>query len=74
MQSTLAYGDRTLTHSRARYTQEWTFISDALGTTGRRQSKHQRRIGVQSCSAISSRKIGRALTFAKKGETFDLLL
>ena len=61
---------------------EWTFfnemnLSDAAGsarTSLERNKKGPRRIAVRVASSTSSRVIGRALTFAKSNETFDLLI
>lgn len=55
---------------------EWTFVSGKGGTRAvKRGSKPApRRIGIQSASASSSRIIGRALSFAKAGETLDILI
>ena len=54
---------------------EWTF-ADGAGTYAAktRPSQAPRRIAVKIASASSPKVIGRALSFAKKGETFDLLI
>lgn len=54
---------------------EWTF-ADGAGTyaSKTRPSQAPRRIAVKIASASSPKVIGRALSFAKKGETFDLLI
>lgn len=52
---------------------EWTLVTSATNQ-GRRPRAGPRRIGVQIASVSSPKVIGRVLTFAKSGETFDLLL
>lgn len=52
---------------------EWTFANG--GTAGERRSKSSpRRIAVSVASVSSPKIIGKALSFAKKGETFDILI
>jgi len=62
---------------------EWTFASadtykvvgGAIGTkANQRAMQSPRRIGIQVASVSSPKIIGRALSFAKKGETLDLLI
>jgi hypothetical protein len=56
---------------------EWTFYNEAGDTGGRatkRSKGNPRRIAVKVASPTSERVIGRCLSFAKPGETFDLLL
>ena len=53
---------------------EWCFAS-AKGThQGKRQKMGPRRIGITIASASSPKVIGRALSFAKSGESLDILL
>ena len=52
---------------------EWCFHSD--GTAGGPRSKQgPRRVGIAVASVSSPKIIGRALSFAKRGETLDVLL
>jgi len=55
---------------------EWCLINPraAVGTTQKRLKTGPRRIGVKTASVSSPKIIGRALSFAKSGETFDVLL
>ena len=54
---------------------EWTFADDAGTYAAKpRPAQGPRRIAVKIASASSPKVIGRALSFAKKGETFDLLI
>lgn len=55
---------------------EWTLVTNSPnGTnTGRRPRAGPRRIAVQVASVSSPNVIGRALSFAKAGENFDVLL
>ena len=61
---------------------EWTFVPPKLytNTSGasvgpqKRQKQGPRRISVKIASVSSPRVIGRVLSFAKPGETFDLLI
>lgn len=56
---------------------EWTFASadTVKGQKANQRAMQQpRRVGVQIASVSSPKIIGRALSFAKKGETFDLLI
>ena len=55
----------------------WTLFpagSSATTPAKARSRTMPRRIGVQACSVSSSKRIGRALSFAKNGENFDLLI
>ena len=53
---------------------EWT-LAESGNTSDRKRSRQgPRRIGVKIASASSAKVIGRALSFAKSGETFDLLI
>jgi hypothetical protein len=52
---------------------EWCF-TPGPGKGNTRPSGDPRRVGVKVCSPNSPRAIGRALSFSKNGETFDLLL
>ena len=52
---------------------EWTLFSEAK-TAVRASKEDVRRIGIQVASPVSECVIGRCLTFAKSGETFDLLI
>lgn len=52
---------------------EWCFYS--TGThQGKRQKQGPRRVGITIASISSPKVIGRALSFAKTGETLDVLL
>ena len=60
---------------------EWTFYNEGAGKQGAlmkanptRGTGKPRRITVKIATAASERVIGRALSFSKPGETFDLLL
>ena len=55
---------------------EWCLKTDSTsGTnTGRRPRAGPRRVALQPASVSSPNVIGRALSFAKAGETFDILL
>lgn len=55
---------------------EWTLVTDgANGTSDARRAKAgPRRVGLQVASVSSPNVIGRALTFSKRGESFDILL
>ena len=58
---------------------EWTLLSDATYTAGgnqpyKRQKSGPRRVAVKTASVSSDKIIGRALSFAKNGESFDLLI
>ena len=52
---------------------EWCFASSATDK-GARSKMGPRRIGVQVASVSSPKLLGRALSFSKNGETFDLLI
>jgi len=53
----------------------WTFCSEvSQAANSKRAKKNPRRIGIELADPLSDRTIGRCLTFAKPGETFDLLL
>jgi plastocyanin len=51
----------------------WTFSSKATHTA-KRQKSGPRRIAITVASGPTSQLIGRALSFAKQGETLDILL
>ena len=51
---------------------EWAFCNEKMDT-GKRSKQGPRRVIVQVASVSSPRMIGRALSFAKSGETFDLV-
>lgn len=55
---------------------EWTFYNEhhSGGRMNKRQKGNPRRISVKVASPTSERVFGRVLSFAKSGETFDLLL
>lgn len=56
---------------------EWSFTTSGMqknGALNSRSKNEPRRIGVQVASVSSSKIIGRALSFAKSGESFDVLL
>jgi hypothetical protein len=56
---------------------EWTFYNESMSRkTGAstRKKADPRRISIRMATATSERVIGRCLSFAKPGETFDLLL
>jgi hypothetical protein len=55
---------------------EWCFISPRAtqGHTQKRLKTGPRRVGIKVASVSSPKVIGRALSFAKSGETMDLLL
>lgn len=53
---------------------EWCFFSDKGTHTGKRQRQGPRRIGITVASVSSPKVIGRALSFAKAGESLDILL
>lgn len=60
---------------------EWTFYNEDTVTNSngdsvvsKRQKTMPRRVSVRVAAPSSERIIGRALTFAKKGETFDILI
>ena len=60
---------------------EWCFYNEGAGKMGAFANKNAtrgtgkpRRISVKIATAASERIIGRALSFSKSGETFDLLL
>ena len=58
---------------------EWTFLSPkaanpAGGGVQKRQKTGPRRFGIKMATVSSSKVIGRALSFAKSGETIDILL
>jgi hypothetical protein len=53
---------------------EWCFHSDRGTHSGKRQRHGPRRIGITIASVSSPKIIGRALSFAKAGETMDVLL
>jgi len=58
---------------------EWTFISPKAANPGpggvqKRQKTGPRRFGIKMATVSSAKVIGRALSFAKSGETIDILL
>lgn len=56
---------------------EWTFFNERHQpgmNTAKRLKSGPRRVAVKVASPTSERVIGRCLSFAKRGETFDLLL
>lgn len=56
---------------------EWTFYNESMSRktgSSTRKKADPRRISVRMATATSERVIGRCLSFAKPGETFDLLL
>ena len=55
---------------------EWCLYSEEAKKSGSnlRLKKDPRRVGIQLASPSSERVIGRVLSFAKSGETFDLLI
>jgi len=53
---------------------EWTFFSESSGASAKRAKQGPRRVGIAVCDPSSPRVIGRCLSFAKPGETFDLLI
>ena len=56
-------------------TLEWTFFSEHTDSGKLKRSKTgPRRLGIKVADALSERVIGRALTFSKPGEMFDLLI
>ena len=50
---------------------EWCFAGDGMSDK-KRAKQGPRRIGIQVASVSSPKIIGRALSFSKKGETFDV--
>ena len=55
---------------------EWCFISPkaSAGTVQKRLKTGPRRVGIKTASVSSPKVIGRALSFAKSGETIDILM
>jgi hypothetical protein len=60
---------------------EWTFFNEGTvkdtqsrDVVSKRMKTMPRRVSVRVAAPSSERIIGRALTFAKKGETFDILI
>jgi len=53
---------------------EWCFFSPKGTHDGKRQKQGPRRIGITIASVSSPKVIGRALSFAKAGESIDVLL
>ena len=55
---------------------EWTLTTDSMGggNPHKRLKSGPRRVGIKTASISSDKVIGRALSFAKNGETFDLLI
>ena len=54
----------------------WTFFGEKPpnSTESKRARKNPRRIGIEVAAGSNPRVIGRALSFAKPGEPFDLLI
>ena len=52
---------------------EWCFWNNGTNN-GKRQKQGPRRVGINIASVSSSKIIGRALSFAKAGESLDVLL
>lgn len=54
---------------------EWTFLSNIGEADKKRRPKQgPRRVGIRLASVSSPKIIGRVLSFAKKGESLDVLL
>jgi hypothetical protein len=53
---------------------EWCLVAEKGTHQGKRQRSGPRRIAVQIASVSSPKVIGRALSFAKAGESLDVLL
>jgi len=55
---------------------EWTFYDASSGNTGnqKRQRVGPRRIQVRTATKTHARVFGRALSYAKRGESFDVLI
>ena len=55
---------------------EWCLINPSAqrGNSQKRLKTGPRRIGIRTASVSSSKIIGRALSFAKSGETLDVLV
>ena len=57
---------------------EWTLYNEDAGSVAgknvRGTKKDPRRVGIRLAAPSSERVIGRVLSFAKSGETFDLLI
>lgn len=53
---------------------EWCFLSSTAANPSKRQKSGPRRVGVKIATVSSDKIIGRALSFAKNGEPFDLLI
>ena len=53
---------------------EWCFASEEGTHNGKRARQGPRRIGITLASVSSPKIIGRALSFAKNGESIDILL
>lgn len=53
---------------------EWCFWSQSGTHDGKRSKQGPRRVGIKIASVSSPKVIGRALTFAKAGESMDVLL
>ena len=53
---------------------EWCLWSDKGTHKGKRQKQGPRRIGITIASVSSPKIVGRALSFAKDGESLDILL
>ena len=61
-------------HSKKRGAAPSNAATYAAGKSASRGTGHPRRISIKIATAASERVIGRCLSFAKSGETFDLLL
>tara|TARA_Y100000768_G_scaffold330515_1_gene269259 strand:- start:5877 stop:6191 length:315 start_codon:yes stop_codon:yes gene_type:complete len=53
---------------------EWCFYSPKGTHLGKRQKTGPRRVGITLASVSSPKIIGRVISFAKQGETLDVLL
>tara|TARA_B110001452_G_C15223584_1_gene424157 strand:- start:1110 stop:1811 length:702 start_codon:yes stop_codon:yes gene_type:complete len=53
---------------------EWCLWSQSGTHSGKRPKQGPRRVGIKIASVSSAKIIGRALTFAKSGESLDILL
>lgn len=54
---------------------EWCLVTESAGSPPHKRARSgPRRIGIKTASVSSDKIIGRALSFAKNGESFDLLI
>lgn len=54
---------------------EWTFLSETqVGNPTKRLKSGPRRVGIKIATVSSDKIIGRALSFAKNGESLDILI